>query len=323
MKLGVFTSLFHHLNFTAMLDKVASYGLEAVEIGTGGYPSQAHCRPDELLRDKEERRRFKQALAERGLFISALSCHGNPLHPNPEIAERDHRIFLTTLQLASELGVERVCLFSGCPGGGPDDKWPNWVTCAWPPEYAEIRKWQWEEKAIPYWRKAAEEARKYGPTKLALEMHPGFLVYNPETLLALREAVGPEIGANFDPSHLWWQGIDPVAAIRILGAQQAIFHFHAKDVAIDEHNCRLKGVLDTAPYTDPAARSWTFRTVGYGHPEAVWRSIVGALRLCGYDYVMSIEHEDPLASVEEGLAKAVQILRQVMLTEPPPAIWWS
>lgn len=323
MKLGVFTVLFQQLEFTAMLDKVASYGLEAVEIGTGGYPGAAHCRPDDLLRDKAEQHRFKRALAERGLFVSAFSCHGNPLHPNPEIADRDHRVFLKTLQLANELGVERVCLFSGCPGEGPDGKYPNWVTCAWPPEYAEIRKWQWEERAIPYWQKAAAEARRYGVTKLALEMHPGFLVYNPETLLALRKAVGPEIGANFDPSHLWWQGIDPVAAIRALGSEQAIFHFHAKDVAIDDYNRSIKGVLDTTPYTDLAARSWTFRTVGYGHPEVVWRSIISALRLYGYDYVMSIEHEDPLASIEEGLAKAVQVLRQVMLTEPPPAIWWS
>jgi sugar phosphate isomerase/epimerase len=323
MKIGVFTVLFRDLDFQAVLDKVAAFGLEAVEIGTGGYPGNSHCQPELLLKDRPVREQFIEAIIDRGLIISAFSCHGNPLHPDPAIAENSRSTFLKTLQLASELNVDRVCLFSGCPGEGPGAKLPNWVTCAWPPEYAEIRRWQWEEVAIPYWRQAVEAARKYGVTKIALEMHPGFLVYNPETVLNLRQAVGNEIGANVDPSHLWWQGIDPVEAIRVLGSKQAIYHFHAKDVIIDETNCKYKGVLDATPYTDVAHRSWNFRTVGYGHDESEWKKIISALRVYGYDYVLSIEHEDPLASVNEGFAKAVDFLNRLNFKESPAAIWWA
>lgn len=323
MKLGVFTPLFQQLSFEAMLDQVASQGLEAVEIGTGGYPGSAHCQPENLLHNQAEQLHFKEALRQRNLIVSALSCHGNPLHPDANIAARDHNTFIQTLQLASELGIDCICLFSGCPGGSPTDTMPNWVTCAWPPEYSAVLKWQWEERAIPYWQNAVAEARKYGVTKLAFEMHPGFLVYNPESLLKLRKAVGPEIGANFDPSHLWWQGIDPVAAIRFLGQENALFHFHAKDVAIDDYNRSVKGVLDTTPYAEIAKRSWTFRSVGYGHGEDVWKAIVSALRVYGYDYVLSIEHEDPLASIEEGFTKAVQFLQKILLTQTPTAMWWA
>lgn len=323
MKLGVFTPLFQQLSFEEMLDKVATCGLEAVEIGTGGYPGDAHCKPDLLLSNKQSQLQFLKSITDRGLTLSALSCHGNPLHPDPIIAERDQHLLLQTLQLANELGVDRICLFSGCPGEGPGAKYPNWVTCAWPPEFSQVLKWQWEERAIPYWQHAATEARKYGITKLAFEMHPGFLVYNPATLLKLRNAVGPEIGANFDPSHLWWQGIDPVEALRVLGSEKAIYHFHAKDVAIDNHNCDIKGVLDTTPYNDLSNRSWTFRTVGYGHGADEWKSIVTMLQIQGYNYVMSIEHEDPLASIDEGLGKAVQFLQQILFKQSPSEMWWA
>ncbi len=217
-----------------------------------------------------------------------------------------------------EVGV--VNLFSGCPGDSETGKFPNWVTCAWPPEYLQVLEWQWNEKVIPYWQEAGPFAANAG-VKLAFEMHPGFVVYNPETLLRLREAVGPVVGANYDPSHLFWQGIDPVASIHYLTG--AIHHFHAKDTYMDQRNIAINGVLDTKPYSKLPQRSWTFRTVGYGHDQFTWRSIVSALRLSGYDYVMSIEHEDPLASIDEGLGKAVSFLKDVLLTEQPTAMWWA
>jgi sugar phosphate isomerase/epimerase len=173
---------------------------------------------------------------------------------------------------------------------------------------------------IPYWREAGEFAEKSG-VKLAFEMHPGFVVYNPQTLLRLREAVGDVIGANYDPSHLYWQGIDPVASIRALAG--AIHHVHAKDTYIDEANVAVNGVLDTTPYSDLANRAWTFRTVGYGHDLFSWRSLISALRLVGYDYVLSIEHEDPMASIDEGFSKAVSFLQDVLLTEQPADMWWA
>jgi sugar phosphate isomerase/epimerase len=213
-----------------------------------------------------------------------------------------------------------VVTFSGCPGDGPDARHPNWVTTAWPPEFLDVLAWQWEQRAIPYWQAAAAFARDHG-VKVGLEPHPGFLVYNVHTALRLREAAGPAIGVNFDPSHFFWQGIDAEAAIAALGP--AIFHVHAKDVALNPAVVALNGVLDTRSYRDLGGRAWLFRTVGWGHDELTWKRIVSALRLAGYDYVVSIEHEDALASVGEGLRSAVDLLHRVLLTEPPAEAWWT
>jgi sugar phosphate isomerase/epimerase len=311
VKLGVFTVVFGDLPLTAALDRVVALGLDAVEIGTGNYPGDAH-NVAELKREVEA----------RGLEISALSCHGNPLHPDGDLAKRSHETFRRTLDLANELGVGTVIGFSGCPGDGPGASQPNWVTCAWPPEYLEVLEWQWAERAIPYWTEEARAAREAG-VRVALEPHPGFLVYNPETALRLREATGPEIGVNFDPSHFVWQGIDPLLAIRELGNAGAIFHVHAKDVYVDPHNRARNGVLDTKHYSRFGERSWSFRSVGYGQGEKFWRDFVSALRMVGYDGVLSIEHEDGMASVEEGLSKAVEVLRAVVLRESPAEMWWA
>ena len=309
MKLGVFTVVFGQLPPAEALDRVVALGLDAVEIGTGNYPGDAHLTED--LADQ---------VASRGLEISALSCHGNPLHPDGGFATQSHETFVRTVELAARLGVETVVCFSGCPGDGPSASQPNWVTCAWPPEYLEVLDWQWNERAIPYWTEQAELARAHG-VRVALEPHPGFLVYNPETALRLREACGPEIGVNFDPSHFVWQQIDPILAVRELG--EAIFHVHAKDVYVDPHNTARNGVLDTKHYGRFGERSWSFRSVGYGQGEKFWRDLVSALRVARYDGVLSIEHEDGLASVEEGLSRAVEVLRAVVLRETPSDMWWA
>lgn len=323
MKLGVFTVLFADLPLEAALDRVASLGLDAVELGTGNYPGNAHCDPGELLADASKQRALLAAVEERGLVISALSCHGNPLHPDESFARSSHETWRQTARLAVELGVDVVNCFSGCPGDGPGGTQPNWVTCAWPPDYLEVLDWQWNESAIPYWSEEARFARETGLTKIALEAHPGFLVYNPETALRLRDAAGPELGVNFDPSHFLWQGIDPLEAVRVLGRAGAIFHVHAKDVYLDRGNIRRNGVLDTKHYGRFDERSWSFRSVGYGHDEKFWRDFVSALRMVGYDGVLSIEHEDGLASPAEGLEKAVTLLRSVVLREVPAEMWWA
>jgi sugar phosphate isomerase/epimerase len=320
MKLGVFTPLFQNLPLEKMLDHVAEMGLQAVELGTGAWPGNAHCKPEELLKSHSKALDFRKSVEKRGLIISGLSCHGNPLHPNQAIASDYDRIYRDTVRLAAEMEVPVVNLFAGCPGDSDQSKYPNWVTCIWPPDFETILKWQWEEKVIPYWQEAGGFAAQHG-VKLAFEMHPGFVVYNPETLLRLRNAVGPVIGANYDPSHLFWQGIDPVASIRAL--EGAIYHVHAKDTYIDRANTAVNGVLDTKSYGDLAHRSWTFRTVGFGHDQLSWRELVSTLRLTGYDYVLSIEHEDPMLSVDEGFSKAVSFLKDVLLTEQPSAMWWA
>ena len=291
----------------------------AVELGTGGWPGSAHV-DLEGLESAAEAAEFRRRLDDEGLIISALSCHGNPLHPDRAIAAHDDQVFRRSIRLAERLEVPVVVTFSGCPGDAEDAKHPNWVSTAWPPEVLEVLDWQWAEKAVPYWREAERFAAERG-VKVALEPHPGFLVYNVETALTLRNATGPHLGVNFDPSHLFWQGADIPAAIRALGP--AIFHVHAKDVAVDAQNVAVNGVIDTKSYRRMRERSWLFRTVGSGHDVLEWKRIVAALRLAGYDYVVSIEHEDALASVDEGVRGAVDVLSRIVLREPPPETWWT
>ena len=322
MKLGVLTNLFGKMSLEEALTKFEALGIEAAEIGCGGYPGKAHCDPKILLNDQKALDEFKATLARHHIELSNLSAHGNPVHPDKKIAKAFHDDFIDAVLLAEKLGVDTVVTFSGCPGGSPDDKTPNWATCAWPEDFRAVLKYQWDEVLIPYWKKTAEFARNHGVTKIAFEMHPGFCVYNPETMLRIREAVGETLGANFDPSHLIWQGIDPVAAIRAL--EGAIYHFHAKDTKLDKYNVAKFGVLDTKRYQDEAHRSWIFRSVGYGNGMDYWRDIISALRLVGYDKVMSIEHEDSLMTPEEGLRHAVEFLKESIIKAPKPGtIGWA
>jgi sugar phosphate isomerase/epimerase len=323
VRLGVFTVLYSDLAVDQMLDKVAAMGVDAVELGTGNYPGDAHCRPAELLAGPDEARALRSAVESRGLMISALSQHGNPVHPDADFAKRDREVWENTIRLAEVLEVPVVNAFSGCPGDHAGARYPNWVTCPWPEDYLKVLDWQWNDVVIPYWTDAAEFARAHGVTKIAFEMHPGFVVYNPETLLKLRGAVGDAIGANLDPSHLFWQGIDVVEAIKVLGRENAVFHVHAKDTYVDRRNVAVNGNLDTKHYGEILTRAWTFRTVGYGQGERTWRDIVSALRAVGYDYVMSIEHEDQLMSMDEGLTKAIELLRDVLIREEKPRMWWA
>ncbi|HEY0785922.1 MAG TPA: sugar phosphate isomerase/epimerase, partial [Acidobacteriaceae bacterium] len=254
--------------------------------------------------------------------LDSLSVHGNPLHPDKSIAEAHHQVFENAGLLAERLDLGVVNGFSGCPGDGPRAKNPNWVTCPWPDEYRDILDYQWKKVAIPYWKRENKFLKQHN-VKFAIEAHPGFLVYNPETILKLRDAAGAQIGANFDPSHFWWQGIDPIAAVRALGAAGAVFHVHAKDTRIDPYNSAINGNLDTKSYGDVLGRSWVFRSVGYGHALTWWRDFVSNLRMIGYDDVLSIEHEDSLMSTTEGLHKAMETLKASVIAEQPGAMFWA
>lgn len=318
MKLGVFTPLLSQLPLDDVLVKLKSMGIDTVELAAGNYPGDAHCKLD-LLDDAAALAEFRQRLADRGIGISALSCHGNPLHPNPAIAHAAQDVNRRTILLAEKLGVRTVVDFSGCPGDSPSAKQPNWVTCPWPPDFLEVLEWQWNEVVTPYWIERAKFAAEHG-VRIAIEMHPGFVVYSPETMLRLRGIAGPSIGCNYDPSHMFWQNIDPIAAIRVLG--DAIFHVHAKDTQMYPTNLMRTGVLDTKPYTDERNRGWIFRTCGYGHGAEWWKEFVSTLRMFGYDEVLSIEHEDSLLSAEEGLRKAIGFLSDVVIAEVPGKAWW-
>ncbi len=261
MKLGLLISLYRTEPLDEVLAKAKAKGIEAVEIAAGGYGGNEHCNPAELLADEDKFLEFKHTIDKHGLPISAFSVHGNPVHPNKEIAAKFHEDYVNCVLLAEKMGVDTLTLFSGCPGGCAEDKTPNWATCPWPEGFLAVLDYQWNEVLIPYWKEAGAFAEAHGVTKLAFEMHPGFTVYNPETLLKLRKAVGPVIGCNFDPSHIIWQGMDPVAAIREL--EGAIYHCHAKDTKVDKYNTAKNGVLDTKHYGDEIHRSWVFRSVGY------------------------------------------------------------
>lgn len=318
MKVGIFTVLLSQMPLNRVLEQLKNLGIDTVELGTGNYPGDAHCKLS-LLHDNAALGDLKKMLADHGITVSALSCHGNALHPDKDRAKAAQKVSRETILLAEKLGVPVVVDFSGCPGDSPTSLAPNWVTCPWPPDYPEILNWQWNEAVAPYWIKHAEFAQNHG-VKIAVEMHPGFVVYNPETMLRLRSIAGPAVGCNYDPSHMFWQNIDPIEAIRVLG--DVILHVHAKDTQMFPVNLPKIGVLDTKPYTDERNRSWIFRTCGYGHGAEWWKTFISTLRMFGYDNVLSIEHEDSLLSPEEGLRKATQFLNDIVIREKPAVAWW-
>lgn len=322
MNLGVFTVLFADRPLDQALDHILGHGIHHVEIGCGGYPGNAHCNPKNLLENLDQTKKMKDMLRERSMQIDALSAHGNPLHPNKDIRQSDHQDLLNTIKLANELEVDTVVTFAGCPGDSDHAHYPNWVTSTWPPEYRDLLEWQWSEKVIPYWQQMAEQAQKYG-VRIAIEPHPGFVVYNTENMTRLREAVGTTIGLNFDPSHLFWQQSDPIAMIKEFGKKQAIYHVHAKDTYLDDQNISVNGVLDTKPFSEMLDRSWYFRTIGYGHGEDKWKEMISALQAVDYDGVISIEHEDALMTPDEGFQKAVGFLQSILIREKNTAIWWD
>jgi sugar phosphate isomerase/epimerase len=310
--IGVFDPAFPDLPVDQLIDKYVSMGVEAAEIGTGGYPNNKHCPMPHLLADPAKLKAWRKKFDDHNIIIGALSCHGNPVHPDKTIAERDAQTFRQTVQLAEKLDVKVIVGFSGCPGANPSDANPNWITYRWPPEYAAAQDWQWKEKLIPYWKGAAKYAREHGIRKLAMEMHPNFCVYNPLTLLKLREAVGEEIGANNDLSHLFWQGCNPVEVIHMLGKQGAIFHAHMKDTVLYPDKVARYGVLNFVfEKPDLATASDAFRAVGYGHSAAQWKDIMRAYMEVGYDGFFSVENEDPILSGEVGVERALYVLKNV------------
>jgi sugar phosphate isomerase/epimerase len=322
MKIGALTAAWSDMPLEKVLDFFCENGLQAVEIGTGNYPGNAHCDPDALNKSAAKRKALLKAVESRDMVISALSCHGNPLHPDPKVAKESHDVFRATVTLAEKLGVTCVNGFSGLPGGAPGDKVPNWVVAPWPEDHLEALEYQWK-LAIKYWKAENKFLDTHG-VDMCFEMHPNFLVYNPESLIKLRDACGERMCCNFDPSHLFWQGIDNTAAIRWLsGKGDVIKHFHAKDSLVYDWNAKVNGVLDTKHYGDEVNRSWIFRTVGYGHDDAVWKDIISTLRMVGYDGTLSIEHEDSLMSSNEGFLKAIAFLKDATIFEAPGAMTWA
>lgn len=315
MRIGLFTDGLLHLSFPEALAKCAGMGVQEIEIGTGNFSPSPHCAIDDLLAGADKRKEFLDAIASHGLRLAALNCSGNPIHPNREIARRAAEITCKTIRLAGLLGVERIVCMSGCPGTPSGGDYPNWVVASWPEDFLELLDWQWRECVIPFWRQTAEMAAAEGVRKLCFELHPGMCVYNVSSFERLRAAIGPIAAANLDPSHFFFQGMDPLAVIRALGG--AIGYVHAKDARVEPYNLAVQGALDLQPGKPVRDLVWAYRTLGYGHGAGFWCDFVSALRGVGYDGVLSIEHEDPLMDAEEAIGRAVNLLKSTAFFDPP------
>lgn len=320
MELGLYTDSVGHLSTEAALDLAVSLGLEAVEIAVGGQSSAPHLQASHLLEDHRARRRYQQALRTRGLRLAALNCSAWPMHPRD--GGRHTETIRAAIRLAHEFEVDKIVTMSGTPGASPDAEVVHWVTFPWPaqnpddPTAADIARVlaaQWEQAAA-YWGEMAAYAASLGARRIALELHPMHLVYNVPSLQRLREAVGSVLGANVDPSHLFWQQMDPVAVVRALG--DAVHHVHLKDVTFRPERLAVAGVLDLVPFEQPDERAWNFATVGEGHGAQFWADLIAALDEVGYDDVLSIENEDPRTSPEAGVTQAARFIEPILASAP-------
>jgi len=315
MKIGLFSDSLGEMSFETMLDWLVSEGIELVEIGTGNFSPSPHCDLDKLVDDEDYRNAFSGSIKSRGLQLSALNCNGNVLDPHPDRQALAQSVFRKTIIGASKLGVDTVVTMSGCPGDLDGGTYPNWITCTWQTEYIELLERQWAEVVEPFWREAGQFAADHG-VRIAIELHPGQVVYNTYTFLRLREIVGYNLGVNLDPSHLFFQGMDPLVVIRSLG-KNLVFHVHAKDTRLDPQEMALNGGLDTRSMKFAGSRAWDYRTVGFGHDARWWRDFVSVLRIWGYNGVLSIEHEDRLMGAHEGIRKSVDFLKPIILRTSP------
>lgn len=316
MKLSAFAVLYKDLPLPEVLDIFKAKGILFAEIGSGGFIGKNHCDPQKLIQNRDAREKFRDLFTSRGMAISSLSCHGNPVHPQQHLALSYRQDIQDSIDLAALLGVETIVTFSGCPGDCENSLYPNWPVSPFPEDFQTVLEWQWEEKLIPFWKEMGKYAEDKG-VKVAMEMHGGYSVHSPATAIRMREQTGCKaLGANLDPSHMWWQGIDPAQAARYLSSKDCLFYMHAKDAAIDPNYVSYYGVTDMQSFGTAFGRAWQFRTVGFGHDLKVWADLFSTMRSVGYDDFVSIEHEDSYMSVEEGLDKAVANLRQVLLVQP-------
>ena len=319
MEIALMAASMLERSWEQMLDTAKRNGISLVEACSGGHIPKVHYDPVQLASDQSKLDDFKRSLEEREMKICSFGCHGNPLHPNEAIAEGANQDMIATCKIAKEMDVHHISLLAGTPGGGPDDKIPNWIINSAFVMWKDAYQWQWDKKIIPYWKQAVKIAEEYD-VKLCLEPHTGDAVYNTQTFLRLREEVGSTIGMNLDPSHLWWQGIDPIIFIQTVG--EAIYTCHVKDVSLDPRLVARDGLASSAYYDEWDKRSWSYRTIGYGHDEFFWSSFIIALRRIGYDGPLSIECEEPYLTIEDSLEKSVQLLKNVLPKDPMPSGNW-
>lgn len=313
MEIGLLTDSLGDLPLEHALDIAAEQGVTTIELAFGGWSSTPHTDLEELLASAASRSRLLAAIESRGLRLEALNASGNQLHPVHGPAHDE--ILRGVLDLAQELGVDTVVAMSGLPAA-PGDSFPAWITTVWPPENLTLLDHQWDV-AVRHWERTALLAATRGVERIAVEMHANQLVYSVPGLLRLREAVGPVLGANFDPSHLWWMGADPLRAIEAL--KGAIHHVHAKDTAVHDERVAVRSRLETLPNTDVEHRAWNYVAVGAGEPsgDAFWTRFIDALSRAGYDGPLSIENEDYSLSSTESVSLAAGTLRRALAAASP------
>jgi sugar phosphate isomerase/epimerase len=324
VKLGVYTAVLHDRALPAALTVIRDLGLTGAEVNVGGFIGTPHIPVDDVLASAAAREEYLGVFAGQGVELTGLNVNGNPLHADPAVREQHSADLQRAVEIAGALGVPRIVAMSGLPGGHPGATWPNWIVNPWDSGYLDVLEYQWD-LAVPYWTDIDRRARDSG-VKVAIEMHPQNLVFNPATMVRLVERTGAtHIGAEMDPSHLFWQGIDPVAAIDSLG--ELVLHAAAKDTRINDA-CRVNGVLDDrfrrlrpdeervgiggGYYVNewPEDSSWDFVAVGRGHDQHFWTSFLAALQRVDPHMAVNIEHED----VELGRIEGLQVAAGTLTT---------
>ncbi|MCW3063500.1 MAG: sugar phosphate isomerase/epimerase [Solirubrobacterales bacterium] len=315
VRVGLFTDGLEHLDFAGVLAWCAERKIRDLELGVGGYSPVPHVDVPRLLADPGARAELLDRVHGAGAAIVALNVSGNPLHPDRRIGAVHDRHLRDSLRLAALLDVDRVVAMSGCPGSPGNDAWPVFAGGAWLPDMEGLVDWQWEKRLWPHWRELSEwAAREASGVAICLELHPGTSVYNAASYLRLREAAGDNVRVNLDPSHFWWQGIDPVRTIQELG--DAVAFVHGKDTLIHPDRVALHGVLDFRWPGPPDTTPWHFCAVGEGRPEEEWAALIDALAAAGYDGVISIEQEDPRYGPEEGVERSLAGLHRALARAP-------
>ena len=312
MQLGLFTDGLPDMPFDMLLDEAEKMGIEVLEIGTGGYSFAPHIDMAGLLKSADARRDYLKKIEDHGMKIAALNCSANPIGPGERWAGHAPDV-MDTMRLAGALGVKHIVAQSGLPAGSPEDTTLNWVVHTYPPEMLDVLKYQWEV-TVKFWTEAAALARENGVETIAFENHPMNMVFNVDTLLHLRREVGDIVGMNFDPSHMFFMGGDPLMIARKLCEEKAVYHVHAKDTRINED---VKGLnaFELGPYNGPAVkRCWNYVAVGYGHDHLWWKTFFGILAAGDYHGPVSIEVEDPLMTNNlVAIRKSAAFLQETLL----------
>jgi sugar phosphate isomerase/epimerase len=324
LKLGAYTACLHDRPLEEALDVLLQNDLTSVEVNTGGFIPSPHCHVDLLLASEQARRDYLDVFATRGMDLTGLNCNGNPLNPLPGVGPKHADDLRRSIELAGLLGVRTVVTMSGTPGSDPSARYPSWVVNPWDGVYLDVLDYQWGV-ATEFWREIDALARACD-VRVAIEMHPHNLVFSPVTLEKLVQLTGAtNLGAEMDPSHLMWQGMDVVACIRRLGP--LVFHAAAKDAMLTP-GVDVRGVLDTSFERVPAGApdkvptgygywcnawpadpAWRFVAVGVGHDVGYWTEFLAALAEVDPDMPVNIEHEDAAYARLDGLSLAAENLR--------------